>query len=217
MNKGNKKHQLNESYFENIDSEEKAYWLGFIMADGCVYKQESTYRFQMNLNSKDKDTLVKLNQVISSDYEVKDKLVNNHPVSMLKINSKEFCEHLINKGVIPKKSGKEVVPNIDRDLVRHFIRGYFDGDGSLVITKRKDSDKLRYKFCIVSSKKLLEQVIAILTEKECSIPPKAIQKTGEAYTLNIGSLDSIKKIRNYMYHDANIYLERKYDKFKTLS
>ena len=52
MNEHNRKNQVNKEYFKIIDTEEKAYWLGFIMADGCVYEQKPTYKFQMNLKKE---------------------------------------------------------------------------------------------------------------------------------------------------------------------
>lgn len=74
---GARKHKLNKSYFASIDSEEKAYWLGFLMADGCVYKGSSknSYRLQINLSFNDRDCLEKLNESIESDYDIKDKYV----------------------------------------------------------------------------------------------------------------------------------------------
>ena len=124
------RHTLNKNYFKNIDTEEKAYWLGFIAADGCVYKMsKNAYRLQINLSAVDIGHLELFNDCIESDYIITQKKVNNSDTCILKISSKEFTDNLINLGITPNKSLIVQMPNISQDLIRHFIRGYFDGDG----------------------------------------------------------------------------------------
>ena len=135
---GARKHFYNEDYFKKIDTERKAYFLGFILADGCVYlgANKNSYRFQMNLQIQDKYVLEELQKDIGSDYKIQDKQFgykkNGDPrfISLLKINSSKLCEDLINLGVIPRKSMKQEVKKnlIPNKLISHFIRGYFDGN-----------------------------------------------------------------------------------------
>lgn len=214
MNENARRNQVNKEYFKVIDTEEKAYWLGFVMADECIYEQETTYRFQINLASKDRHILEEFNKAIESTYKIVDKKIGKNEVSQLKINSKIFCETLMGYGIVPRKSGKEKIPDIREDLKSHFIRGYFDGDGCLVVGEK--NGRPRPKFCIVSGLDFLNQFCAVVIELGFPISAKAIQKTGNAYTLNIGALPTVLGLKEYLYSDAHIYLERKYAKFQEL-
>ena len=130
---GARKNNLNHDYFQNIDTEEKAYWLGFIMADGCVYKgsDASSYRLQINLKGSDKEHLDKLQKSINSSYKIQEKKVKNSDVCLLKVNSTKMCQDLMALNVTPRKSMLCQMPSLEEHLEKHFIRGYFDGDGCL--------------------------------------------------------------------------------------
>ena len=113
---GARKHKFNEEYFRDIDSEEKAYWLGFIAADGCVYKNSNAWRLQINLKGSDVEHLERLQQAIKSNYKIAEKLVGTSEVCQLKINSKIMCEDLMNQGIIERKSLVVQMPEMDSDL-----------------------------------------------------------------------------------------------------
>lgn len=206
--KGNTKHTLNDKYFENIDTEEKAYWLGFIMADGCVYGQGCSYRFQINVASRDREALEKLNKALGSNYEIRDKDVRGSQVSQLKINSTPLCKSLIRHGVIPRKSGKETMPDLPQELASHFIRGYFDGDGCITHGYKKEG-WYRAKLSILGGQKIIEAIIIEIKKLGCSIPPKAIQDKGKTKELNLSSVDTVRKFQDYIYSNATLFLERK--------
>lgn len=130
------------NYFEFIDSEDKAYWLGFIYADGCVTKDHK--QLIINLAPKDYNHLEKFKQCIQGKYQIRFK-DNNRYVSYC-VSCKQFIEYLINDGCIPHKSLILQFPNtniLPIEYRRHFIRGYFDGDGcfSAIIRKRKKQTK----------------------------------------------------------------------------
>ena len=203
-NNGNRKHTLNDSFFENVDNQFKAYWLGFITADGCVYSgsgnsRGDTYRLQINLAKKDKELLEKFNRCLRSDYPIKETKVNGHDVVQLKINSTKLCKDLIKLGVKPRKSQKEIVPDIDKNLLRHFFRGYFDGDGSI----RKNS------FRMIAGEEFLEE-FADYMDIPCRIKTST---DSPAKFIAIYKNSQLRKIYDKLYSKASTYLVRKHNKF----
>jgi intein-encoded DNA endonuclease-like protein len=127
-----RKYNFNMRFFQQINSEEKAYWLGFIVADGNVHNQ----CLSINLSARDEKHLEKFASAIDYDYWKDYRSVKNS--CRIRLHSKDMVADLQQFGIVPKKSSKIVVPKIDDGLYRHFFRGYIDGDGSLCITgKRK--------------------------------------------------------------------------------
>ena len=207
---GARKHYYDEDYFEIIDTEDKAYWLGFIMADGCIYKgsDKNSFRLQINLKTDDKILLELFQKCIKSDYKIQDKVLNNkYHVSTVKINSTKMCNDLIKHGVTERKSLICEFPvTVPDNLIHHFIRGYFDGDGCISVS---DTDHLRYKFSIVGGKDMLEKIQEYLPGTYL-YHLKNRELIVELQTCNI---ENIRNIFNYLYKDATIFLPRKYNKF----
>ena len=202
------KHNLNKEYFKNIDTEEKAYWLGFIAADGCVYKMsKNAYRLQINLSYKDIEHLELFNKCLESDYKINVKKLKNSDICELKIASKQLTDDLIELGITPNKSLKVEMPNIDIDLIPHFIRGYFDGDGC--ITYSETPTRFRYKFSIVGGESMLESINTYMNQ---DIEIYTINHS-DALDLCTSNKQKIINIYHYLYDNANIYLTRKKEKF----
>ena len=214
---GARKHFYNEDYFKKIDTERKAYFLGFILADGCVYlgANKNSYRFQMNLQIQDKYILEELQKDIGSDYKIQDKQFgykkNGNPkfISLLKINSSKLCEDLINLGVIPRKSMKQKMKEklIPNNLIKHFIRGYFDGNGSCSI--RKNLISLDF----FGSKTICLQIDKYLKINNINKNVLHENKKNELYGLRINNTDTKILLYYYLYENATIYLKRKKEKF----
>lgn len=206
--------RLNEDYFNTIDTEEKAYWLGFIYADGCIYKGDSpnSYRLQINLKAADKNILIAFQDAIESEYKLQDKKVNGKDAALLKINSTKMCLDLMRYGVVPRKSsGCKFPVEVPKELERHFIRGYFDGDGSVNKQSKAEKDK-RYRICIVGAEEFLIATQAKLCKEGINV---SIDKAGrsKAYRLDAYSKDNLRLFFEYLYSDSSIYLQRKYDTF----
>lgn len=209
--------ELNVDYFEVIDTEHKAYWLGFIVADGCITRTDTKYppnRLHICLKDDDKEHLILFNKDIGGGYEPKTKLIENKKrnfesyVSEIKINSKPFVHNLMTHGIKVKKTGTEHIPNtIPKNLLRHFIRGYFDGDGSITIKKS-------FRICSASII-ILEQIVDIF-KSETGIELKVYQDKKSKkpfYTIDSNSRTNNKAALDYMYKDATIFLKRKYDRY----
>ena len=214
---GARKHFYNEDYFKKIDTERKAYFLGFILADGCVYlgANKNSYRFQMNLQMKDKYILEELQRDIGSDYKIQDKQFgykkNGDPkfISLLKINSSKLCEDLMNLGVIPRKSMKQEMKKdlISDNLIKHFIRGYFDGNGSCSIKKKQIS------LDFFGSKTICLQIDECLKLNNINKNVLYGNRKNELYGLRINNTDNKILLYYYLYKNATIYLKRKKEKF----
>ena len=134
----------NPGYFDQIDTPAKAYWLGFLGADGCVTgftRGDKTYlRLQVKLARKDRDHLVTLHGALKARRPIRDfdeescgKMV---PVSMLAVSSQQVAEALISHGIIRKKTDALEPWNGPADLMSHYWRGLVDGDGSITINER---------------------------------------------------------------------------------
>lgn len=202
-NLGNKKHFFNEDFFEIIDSEEKAYWLGFIFADGCVYKGTgSTYRLQINLKYGDISHLKKFQTSLGSDYKIQVKEVNNSMVAILKINSTKLCKDLINLGVIERKSLVCEFPKIKDEFIHHFIRGYFDGDGNITMTI---GEKVSKSFNIIGGLPMISEIARHLGIENIY----SLKRNEDIKNLDTGDTKKILNIHDYLYSDSNIYLTRK--------
>ena len=205
------KHNLlkfNECYFDSIDSEEKAYWLGFIYADGCILKNCKS--FELGLSIKDKSHV----ELFASNVSFTGKLYFKKNVNAITCNlrSKHFWETLNNYGCVPNKSlilkfPKECIFK-DQSLIRHFIRGYFDGDGC--ISQHVNVKSVTPCVTILGTKDFLNKII-----KYTKIPAKFRRDkrhSSEVYSLNYSKENSIKLI-NYLYNNSTISLERKYNKY----
>ena len=216
--KGARKHTINEQYFQEIDTEEKAYWLGFLMADGCVTRNSPSGKdciLAVVLKNDDKCHLKKFLNCIESDYQIKEKTISDKRGfetvrCSIKITSTTMCDDLIKNGIIPRKTGKEIIPKLKKDLIRHFVRGFFDGDGSISYAKATESWLI--SFC-GSSKTMIDGLIDIFNDMNVNIKPQTLDSYSiPFYILQTRKKDNVKKLIEYMYSDATVYLDRKYSR-----
>jgi len=214
---------FNENYFEAIDTSEKAYWLGFIFADGSVVKTDkkvSTYnRLQINLSIKDKNHLEKFAQAINFPIEnmfehTPTTSYSCTPMVCLYCNSIKMATDLIKLGCIPNKTYGCNVPILDKNLYSHFIRGYFDGDGCISI-KKVGQTSISGMYSFTSDEQFLLQLQQLLMEN-CNLNKTALYQEKNAVRLSYGGKQQLIRIYNYMYKDSTIHLQRKYDKFSLL-
>lgn len=210
---GARKHKFNEDYFETIDSQDKAYWLGFIAADGCVYcdKIHHNYRLQINLKGSDIEHLNKFQKAIGSNYKITEKEVGkaHSPVCQLKINSTKMCMDLMKLNIIERKSIIFEPPEIPENLINHFIRGYWDGDGWI----KEGKGTNRFNVGFVAGINMMDYL------KE-SMPVKlSLYKL--KYNNNVLSYESTKHeticaMYEYLYSNALTFLNRKREKFENI-
>lgn len=206
-------HKLNESFFSTIDTEEKAYWLGFILADGNVSKGRYQYTISVGLAAKDRKQLEKLRAALNATYEIKDtfSITKNkrYPSVRLSVNSKQMKDDLIRIGCPPLKTNTATFyKDIEHHLLHHYIRGYFDGDGSLSVTS------ILWRIDIIGTKDVTENLLRVfkgLTDTKTNLYPK-----GKQFYCSVGGINYVLTIMHWIYKDATIYLERKYEKYLEL-
>lgn len=203
---------LNEDYFEVIDTEHKAYWLGFIAADGCI--TETNY-FAISL--KDKDILEELKADIEFSGDIYSPKSNQGTYYRINFSSKKICDDLRKLGITERKSlSYNKLPNIRHGLLRHFIRGYFDGDGTIYssITKTYNPNKTsftnNYAMRIIATKDFCK---ALLNEiySEIGYTGKITKSNNEyMFYYSIYKNQALVNFYWYLYHNSSIYLKRKH-------
>jgi hypothetical protein len=210
-----RKHICNENYFEKIDSNEKAYWLGLLFADGYVRKRRQLNGKHkqggivgISLKNGDEYLLEKLIIDLESTYKLTKQIKGDFLSYKLEVNSSKMTYDLIRLGCVLNKSLILSPPNLENKFIPHFIRGYFDGDGSI---GRYDG---RLKFSLLGTNQILSWILNYFTNQGMNTIPK-ISKKKNIYVLQINSKQDIELIENILYNSSNdYYLKRKKEKFK---
>lgn len=212
-----RKYNLDITFFDKIDNENKAYFLGLLYADGS----NRDGRIRLVLQEKDKEILEKLSVLIYKEnrpllikksiykYKGKEEIKINYELSM---SSVDMAHKLTELGCMPNKSFKITFPEfLSKELRRHFIRGYFDGDGCISHGKNYSG------FCLCGNKNFLEELQKIMVE-ECglSFTKFTTDKKSPITKLEYHGAGNCRKIRDYLYTESNIFMKRKFDKFNTL-
>ena len=219
-----RKYSLDEKFFEVIDTEEKAYWLGFIYADGYISINNNQKVFGITLSSSDKEHLEAFKKSIKSIYPIHDYISSNSykigtEYSRIAMTSDKMVDDLIKLGVIEHKTNVLTFPTeeqVPKHLIHHFIRGYFDGDGCITCYKCGGYD--RYKTCFIGTYDFLNSINNIINES-CKIKiPKLYKRREEqeVYSLEYSSNKRSKELYKFMYKNSTIYLNRKRNKFSRL-
>lgn len=213
---GNKKYSVNDNYFNEIDTEDKAYWLGFLFADGYVrMKNNRSGQLKLKLSIKDKDHIILFNKYLSSNYLIKNytsqtKYKNRFSisnVSEVSIYNSKIVKDLVRHGCVNNKTFLIKFPDIEAHLYRHFIRGYFDGDGCIYKLKNRPNS---FSISIVSN----FQFVSDIKDK---LGYGKIYQSENIHILLFNKISEIKNFCEYIYKDSTIFLERKkqiFDKIK---
>ena len=221
---------FNYDFFQDIDNEHKAYWLGFLCADGCILdmKLKSGKKIpqtvQISISVNDIELIYKFMNDIGLEKEIYIGEAKNKKsttkYAKLCAGSNKMCEDLISHGCTQRKSCTLKFPDIEDCLVRHFIRGYFDGDGSVYFCERFQYDKRRGKEYLnqhfvcnfQGTYDFLSKLRFIL--EESNIKCGKIRKGhGNIYTFEFSSRESVTSFYHYIYDGATVYLNRKHEKF----
>jgi intein-encoded DNA endonuclease-like protein len=216
----NRRYDVNHSYFNVIDSEESAYWLGFLYADGCVRKNKSGSQVQLKLSIKDEEHLIKFKHNLNSESKILyhtsktktkkgvDSFSNN---CALRVNSNVLVNDLINQGCVPRKTFTIEKPNIDEKYFRHFLRGFYDGDGNFFYS---EVTKMSVVTIVCASKNFRTFIIDVMSK----IPNIGkIHEDDNRYTIKINNIVGIIEFLSYLYDDSKIELTRKkeyYERYK---
>lgn len=189
--------------FNKIDTEEKAYWLGFLYADGSVGSKED--KIELALAEKDLKHIEKFKNFMG----ISNKICYREKTKSYRISfrSQSCKEDLIKQGCVPKKSlilnfpTEEQVP---KKLIRHFIRGYFDGDGWFTNT----SDC--FQIGIIGTENFIKGFLDVVENINKENKIFNVHRKDGAKRYIFGAYSDVLNFLNYIYKDSKIYLDRKY-------
>jgi len=205
-----KPEKFNTSFFENINTENKAYWLGFIYADG--YNSEKNSKVVVCLHEQDLSLLNKLKDHIGFKGNIHQYPKRKNVI--LTLCSKKLSKDLVNQGCPQNKTYKLIFPDcsiVPKNLISHFMRGYFDGDGCIT----------NYNYMSVMSNKNFIKVYQSRLAEFCALNKDLPLRARHEHNQNIlyftyGGTGNLQKIYNFFYKDATIYLERKKKRFENV-
>lgn len=207
--------KFNNKIFDKIDTEEKAYWLGFIFADGYIgstplqNNKKSVYNFEISLQLTDVKHLQKFKEFINYEKEV----VTDSYRCRIMFANKYFWTVLNNYGCTPKKSLTLKFPEVsifeNENLIKHFIRGYFDGDGCL--SRHVNKLTVTPFVSLLGTREFLDNIIKYSNVSGNFRHDK--RHSEETWILEFNKDSGISFI-NYIYKDCKIYLDRKYKLFE---
>lgn len=236
---GKSKYEVNENFFESVNSEQVAYVLGFLYADGCnqFSSASSTKTLSITQAEQDLDILEKIRLAMKSTHPFRriEAIDENHMVkykfaiSYTKLSDDAYKLGVVyNKSLVLKFPTFEIVPE---EYMRHFIRGYFDGDGCIwegkpkimtFIDKKTGKEKQRFvhnmKFNFTGSNDFInglqEYLIQTLGYRKTKLNVRKGRKNADKWcTMEYSGKKQIEKLFHYMYDNATIYGNRKYNKF----
>lgn len=203
------KNTVNENYFETW-SAEMAYILGFIAADGNVSWNEKKGYYSLTITAAEKDEahLKKIREKLQSTKPLL--YANSTKSNRLIVNSKKICRDLIALGIVPAKSKIIQFQPVPDEFLSHFIRGVVDGDGSVSYFNRKISPYFNIQ--IASGSKVFLEELARRVGK-IGINANVRDTKRGVFILQYTCKRAIN-FANFIYSDADFYLERKFAKFQ---
>lgn len=216
-----KKYHCNDSYFESIDTQEKAYWLGFMSADGYVSNSKNGQKVvAMTLNPIDRGHIEKFRTAIDSNVPIHDYVYHGFTTtngSRIMITSNKMFEDLVCHGVVEHKSNVLMPPSIEKEYYSSWILGYFDGNGSLW-RQRNGGRNPQWNLSITSTDSVLNFILDVFEENNLLVHrPKLCKRKPEHIVSNfkIGGNILVPRIMDFLYSNisANIPLDRKYQKY----
>jgi hypothetical protein len=212
----------NHDFFKNLKNPEVLYVLGLFAADGHIGHN----KLVISLSLRDRELLERVRDLLNSNSKLrivgeKNKNgISTGPMVLLSICSKEIVSDLIGLGYTSNKTYNGFsLPNVSDDLMWHFIRGYFDGDGHFSyrnvpkIVGNKSYNNKCYKFEICSKTDTCLRQIKNFFEKYNISATIRYDETKKVFNLSCGGVNNVYKIFEHLYKDSNIHLNRKYSAF----
>lgn len=211
-----RKFTIDFNFFDDINTEEKAYWLGFLFADGCLSEKN---KISISIGEIDELHLSKFktsanlgHNITKHNYQYEYSKGNN-PIVSITIRSNDWAKALSNLGLTSNKS-LTADPNTDlipHDLQRHFWRGIVDGDGWIYIDNNKTASHV---VGLCGSLPTIEKFSKFLSLY--NIPAKKPGTSGKIKTIQYQGLYTPQIVASVLYNKANIYLDRKYKLYNDL-
>lgn len=226
-------YKTNHNYFEKIDTEYKAYILGLIYADGSIIESKGNRQLKVVIGLQEEDGYILSKfareaggKDITISHVPSHRSKNWKPTAKITVTSDKICKKLISYGCKIRKSQEGMnFPLLEEKLIPHFIRGFFDGDGSLIFKKvsykykRKTTNNIKkpaiqkYKLKLAFSSTDLDFLKKLLTYLPTGNHYIAERKRKQiCYTLWIEAKKDVDSCIDYLYKNCNFFLKRKYAK-----
>jgi intein-encoded DNA endonuclease-like protein len=218
---------VDEEFFKKIDTEHKAYWLGFMYADGNIHENKGkSLRVSIGLDSKDTKHLEKFKESLKWEGTIRiykrgiKAKRPDHYTSTIKIRSNKMGLDLIDKGCVIRKTLVATFPDfskVPKSLIHHFIRGYFDGDGSVFISNEKHwrngkiSPVIHCRY--IGTKNMMEKIAEITGFPAVVVKKYRNSNQPNIYVIEIKRNPRCRKMMEFLYKDSTVYLERKKEIF----
>lgn len=218
---GKRIYKVNEDFFKCINTEEKAYILGFICADGHIERD----RLNITVSIKDKDILEKIRCAMHSNHPIKEvqrtnpyKKTNRKTLTLveLMIGSVKLVKPLFDIGLTTNKTctlNGDILKYIPKYLMRDFLRGYFDGDGNVFFGRRYNSG-YKYNVNICGNEGFLLKSFQTYFPSNNKLYKDLYSK--QCYVWKISQRDKVKDFMYYLYYNSSISLQRKYNEFRKI-
>lgn len=218
------KYTFDTHWLDELDCEEKFYFLGFFAADGNVDLSNGNYRARVKIQRGDRKLLERFNELLQNTRSIDDGVEKPRAkwcredyieyYSVLQLGNRPFCERLIELGMVPNKTFVLKFPDyIPDEYLKHFVRGYFDGDGSISLMYSPNGKTARATTGFSSGSKSFLKDLKKKLKKQIGIHSEIKPLHGKTWSLDIDRMEDILPFLNWMYEDAHIYLQRKYDRY----
>lgn len=228
MSESKRRYVHNRAFFEKIDTESKAYWLGFIAADGYIRKAAGNVSPELvvSLATVDRGHLVKLKDALQSSHPIREYDYSaisekNRPYASFSVRSRELATGLKRFGIVPAKTFTLRWPTLPDELLRHYLRGIFDGDGVWHIKNgyrngRQMNWRKDIAFRLTSNREFLigcqHYLVRACDLRYTKLSERQDKWKGTVPTLIYSGRNQVSRIYHLMYDDATIYLPRKKQK-----
>lgn len=191
LGSGSRRYRLQEDAFSCVDTEQKAYLLGFLAADGYIDKHEKV--LSLAVQNRDVEVLNWLRECLASEHPVRQMRDN---LMVVEIGSKRLVADLKRLGIVRHKSRNLFVPSLDATMMRHYLRGLFDGDGFV-----------KQQVILATCAPQVIEYIIDLCEAQFGSSPKPIHRKGGTVGLRFNR--DLQPFVSWMYSECGYVLSRK--------
>ena len=206
---------MKEHFFQEINEEAKAYFLGLLISDGNVFKDNTGRQasISITLDLKDEYMLEKFKEVLQANTSVGH---DGRGCGQIAVRSNIMAEDLAKYGVVPRKSYNTYLPLISKEMMPHLIRGIFDGDGSIMAKPNPSNDghnRFLHSISFCGTHQLMEDISNYILENLGIKTTVYDYKDRNLSELKIQNIDNIAKFGYWIYRNSTIFLNRKKDIF----
>lgn len=227
--RGHFKHSIESTYFDKIDTFYKAYFLGWLAADGCISLTRDSVqgradaysrvgKIAISIQQRDGYIIEKLKEELrfSGEIRVVDRGPGRQKQCRLAFGDQHMAQTLYRYGLTPNKSASLIFPDIPTEWIPAFILGYFEGDGCVTLGRytNRGYTYLRQRFEFIASVPFADRLHAILTEKGIKVYkfPERRKRFPLSYVKG-ASKEAVIAFYRFLYTDAPFFLNRKRDRF----